>query len=109
MLDTKVRPGFCVPRRFTRQGTITYNMPMLALWIALIILGILVLQRIIRKIWHFPAPVYLGYLLGSKLRRFIYPERQLIERSGIQPGMMVVDVGCGSGAYTPYVARTVGS
>jgi len=82
---------------------------MLALWIVLIILVILVLQRVIRKIWHFPAPVYLGYLLNSRLRRIIYPERQIIERSGIRPGMTVVDLGCGSGAYTPYVARTVGN
>jgi len=98
-----------VSGRFTRQDIITYNKLMLALWIVLIILGILAVGRIIRKIWHFPAPVYLGYLLSSKLRRFIYPERQLIERSGIKPGMTVVDLGCGSGAYTPYVARTVGS
>jgi ubiquinone/menaquinone biosynthesis C-methylase UbiE len=101
--------GFSVLGRFTRQGIITYNKPMLALWIVLIILGVLILERILRKIWHLPAPVYLGYLLNSKLRRFIYPERQLIERSGIKPGMTVVDLGCGSGAYAPYVARAVGA
>jgi ubiquinone/menaquinone biosynthesis C-methylase UbiE len=98
-----------VSGRFTRQDIITYNKLMLALWIVLIILGILIAQRIVRKIWQFPAPVYLGYLLSSKLRRSIYPERQLIARSGIKPGMTVVDLGCGSGAYAPYVARTVGT
>ena len=79
------------------------------MWIFLAVLGILIIGRILRKLWHFPAPVYLGYLLNSRLRRWVYPPEQLIERSGIQPGMTVVDLGCGSGAYTPYVARTVGN
>jgi ubiquinone/menaquinone biosynthesis C-methylase UbiE len=81
---------------------------MLALWIFLAVLIVLIVGRILRKIWHFPAPAYLGYLLSSRLRRRVYPPQQLIERSGIKPGMVVVDLGCGSGAYTPYIARAVG-
>jgi len=82
---------------------------MLVLWIFLGILGVLIIQRVIRKLWHFPAPAYLGYLLSSRLRRRVYPPAQLIDRSGIKPGMTVVDLGCGSGAYTPYAARAVGN
>ena len=81
---------------------------MTALTIILVFLGILVMMRVIRKVTHFPAPAYVGYLLDSRLRRWAQPPQQLIERSGIKPGMTVVDLGCGSGAYTPYVARAVG-
>ena len=82
---------------------------MLALWIILAIIAVLIIGRILRKLWHFPAPAYLGYLLNSRLRLRIYPPQQLIERSGIKKGMTVVDLGCGSGAFTPYVARAVGN
>jgi ubiquinone/menaquinone biosynthesis C-methylase UbiE len=81
---------------------------MLALWIILAVVVLLVLGRIFRKLRHNPAPPYVGYLLSSRIRRWLYPPEQIIERSGIKPGMMVVDLGCGSGAYTPYAARAVG-
>ncbi|HEX7364862.1 MAG TPA: class I SAM-dependent methyltransferase [Dehalococcoidia bacterium] len=64
--------------------------------------------KIVRKIWHFPAPAYIGRLLDSGYRRRIQPPEQMIDRSGIKKGMNVLDLGCGSGAFTTYVARTVG-
>ncbi len=66
------------------------------------------LAKIVRKIWHFPAPAYIGRLLDSGYRRKIQPPEQMIERSGIKKGMKVLDLGCGSGAFTTYVARAVG-
>ncbi|MBI2832529.1 MAG: class I SAM-dependent methyltransferase [Chloroflexi bacterium] len=36
------------------------------------------------------------------------PPDKIIERSGIKPGMTVLDLGCGSGAFTIPVARAVG-
>ncbi len=36
------------------------------------------------------------------------PADKLIERSGIKPGMTLMDLGCGSGAFTTFVARAVG-
>jgi ubiquinone/menaquinone biosynthesis C-methylase UbiE len=81
---------------------------MLAIKIVLIIIGVLILFRIAKRIWHFPAPAFAGYFFGSNLRRWGQPPAQVIERSGIEPGMTVVDLGCGSGAFTPYVARVVG-
>ncbi|MCJ7515120.1 MAG: class I SAM-dependent methyltransferase [Dehalococcoidia bacterium] len=66
------------------------------------------LAKIVRKLWHFPAPAFIGRLLDSGYRRRIQPPDKFIERSGIKKGMQVLDLGCGSGAFTPFIARTVG-
>ena len=85
---------------------------MTALKVTLIVLGALlsyqVLIRIIRKLYHFPAPAFIGRFLDSDLRRWLQPSAKMIKRSGIKQGMTVLDLGCGSGAFTPFVARTVG-
>ena len=36
------------------------------------------------------------------------PPLLVIERSGIKEGMKVLEIGCGSGAFTSYIARAVG-
>lgn len=64
--------------------------------------------KLIRKMFRFPAPAFIGRLLDSGYRRRIQPPAQLIERSGIKKGMQVLDLGCGSGAFTPLIARAVG-
>jgi ubiquinone/menaquinone biosynthesis C-methylase UbiE len=64
--------------------------------------------KIVRKLVHFPAPAFIGRLLDSGYRRKIQPPSQLIERSGIKKGMHVLDLGCGSGAFTTFLARAVG-
>lgn len=66
------------------------------------------LAKLIRKMFRFPAPAFIGRLLDSGYRRRIQPPGQLIERSGIKQGMHVLDLGCGSGAFTPFIARMVG-
>jgi len=85
---------------------------MTALKVILIVLGaILVWQaliRIIRKLYHFPAPAFIGRFLDSDVRRCLQPPGKLIERSGIKQGMAVMDLGCGSGAFTSFVAKVVG-
>ena len=85
---------------------------MTALKVILIVLGAFflyqVLIRIIRKSYHFPAPAFIGRFLDSNHRRRLQPPGKIIERSGIKQGMTVVDLGCGSGAFTPFVARVVG-
>lgn len=68
----------------------------------------LVLARIIRRLWHFPAPAFIGRFLDSNHRRRMQPADKLIRRSGISEGMQVLEIGCGSGAYTTFVARAVG-
>ena len=85
---------------------------MTALKVILIVLGAILLYqaliRKIRKLYHFPAPAFIGRFLDSDVRRWLQPPDKLIERSSIKPGMTVVDLGCGSGAFTPFVARAVG-
>jgi ubiquinone/menaquinone biosynthesis C-methylase UbiE len=85
--------------------------------IILIILGILFAYlifmaliggRILRKFVHFPAPFFVGYFLDSNLRRRLQPPDKLIKRSGISKKMTVLEIGCGSGAYTIFMAREVG-
>jgi len=72
------------------------------------ILLCLALIRVIRKLYHFPAPAFIGRFLDSDIRRWGQPSDKMIERSGIKPGMTVIDLGCGSGAFTPFIARVVG-
>jgi ubiquinone/menaquinone biosynthesis C-methylase UbiE len=68
----------------------------------------LMLAKLIRRFWHFPAPAIIGYGLDSDVRRTLQPPGPIITRSGIEEGMHVLEVGCGSGAYTTFVARAVG-
>jgi len=79
------------------------------LWILVIFIVWQILFRIGRKILNFPAPAFIGRFLDSDMRRRIQPTGPLIERSGIKQGMRVLEIGCGSGAYTTFVARAVGS
>lgn len=69
------------------------------LWISLSIIG---------RIRPFPVPYFMGRHLDSNYRRIIQPPDKLIDRSGIREGMCVLEVGCGSGAFTNYIARAVG-
>jgi ubiquinone/menaquinone biosynthesis C-methylase UbiE len=84
-----------------------------ALRFVLIVLGLaflwLTVARILRRFFRFPAPAIIGYGLDSDLRRRFQPPAQIIERSGFETGMRVLEVGCGSGAYTTFVARAVGN
>jgi ubiquinone/menaquinone biosynthesis C-methylase UbiE len=78
------------------------------MWIFGFFLVYQVLLRIFRKTIHFPAPAFIGKFLDSKWRRMVQPPQQIIQRSGFRPGMKVLEVGCGSGCYTTFVARAVG-
>lgn len=81
--------------------------------IILIILGILIiyqfLLRLGRRYWKFPAPAFIGRFLDSKQRKIMQPSEKIISRSGINSGMTVLEIGCGSGAFTTDVAREVGN
>lgn len=80
--------------------------------IILIVLGAIfmyqVLIRIIRKLYHFPAPAFIGRFLDSDFRRWLQPPDKMIGRSGIKPRVTVMELGCGSGAFTLFIAREVG-
>lgn len=81
--------------------------------ILIVIIGLIVsyfiFLRIIRKIIPSPAPAFLGRIFDSDLRRKMQSPGKVIQRSGIQKGMQVLEVGCGSGAITTFVARAVGN
>jgi ubiquinone/menaquinone biosynthesis C-methylase UbiE len=64
--------------------------------------------RLLRRYFKFPAPPIIHTFLDSNLRRKLQPPELIISRSGIQPGMQVLEVGCGSGAFTPHIAHAVG-
>ena len=73
--------------------------------------GIVVYQiavRILRRFYDFPAPAIIGRFLDSDLRRLMQSPLKLVARSGIHSGMRVLEIGCGSGAFTTFVARAVG-
>lgn len=64
--------------------------------------------RILRRFIHFPAPAIIGRFLDSDLRRKLQSPDAIIKRSGIEKNMKVLEVGCGSGAFTTYIARAIG-
>ncbi|MDP3093265.1 MAG: class I SAM-dependent methyltransferase [bacterium] len=76
--------------------------------ILVVFIGWQILIRVFRKLFHFPAPAFIGRFLDSNYRRKAQPPDKLIERSGIRKGMKVLDLGCGNGAFTTFVARIVG-
>jgi ubiquinone/menaquinone biosynthesis C-methylase UbiE len=65
--------------------------------------------RIVTKVFGYksPAPPFFGPLLDSDLRRAFQDPRGIMERSGIRENMRVLEVGCGSGAFTALVARRI--
>jgi ubiquinone/menaquinone biosynthesis C-methylase UbiE len=82
------------------------------LQIILVALGaiiiLLVMVRVYLKLNSRPAPFVIDPFLNSPLRYLVQPSARVIERSGIKPGMTVLDLGCGSGAFTLPAARVVG-
>ncbi|MCJ7743280.1 MAG: methyltransferase domain-containing protein [Dehalococcoidales bacterium] len=67
-----------------------------------------VVVRLYLKFHSQPAPPIIGPFLNSPLRRVTQPSARVIERSGVKPGMTMLDLGCGSGAFTLPAARVVG-
>jgi ubiquinone/menaquinone biosynthesis C-methylase UbiE len=67
-----------------------------------------IVARLIRRLFPCPAPAALGIFLDSGLRKRLQPPDVVIDRSGLVPGMDVLEIGCGSGAFTTTAARVVG-
>jgi len=83
--------------------------PLQIILVALAAIAILlVIVRVYLKLNSRPAPPIIGPFLNSPLRRVVQPSARVIERSGIKPGMTMLDLGCGSGAFTFAAARLVG-
>ena len=76
-----------------------------------IILGLLVLHtivRIIRHFYKFPIPEFMADFIDNPIRRRFQPPAETPIRHGIQPGMIVLEVGPGNGRYTVATAKYVG-
>ena len=86
---------------------------MIAIYILLIVLACFILWqiliRLVRRFAKFPAPAFIGRFLDSDLRRKLQPPVRIVADSGIKMGMKVLEVGCGSGAFTIAAARAVGT
>jgi ubiquinone/menaquinone biosynthesis C-methylase UbiE len=67
-----------------------------------------VIVRLVRHFWHFPAPAIIEVFLNSRLRAKLQDPRKVVQRSGIKPGMQVLEIGCGGGFFLPYAADAVG-
>ena len=83
-----------------------------AIYVILIILAFLILWqilvRVVRRYLKFPAPAFIGGFLDSRYRKHLQPPQKIVENSGIIKGMKVLEIGCGSGAFTIGAARAIG-
>jgi ubiquinone/menaquinone biosynthesis C-methylase UbiE len=64
--------------------------------------------RIVRHFYKFPMPEFMANLIDHPLRRRFQPPYETAVRHGLEPGMVVLEVGPGSGTYTMGAARRVG-
>jgi 2-polyprenyl-3-methyl-5-hydroxy-6-metoxy-1,4-benzoquinol methylase len=81
-----------------------------------IVLGFIVLLGLIAIIWRFsslrssmPCPTWLSWLVELDNPFFKnYSARAIIQHSALEPGMNVLDFGCGPGRLTIPVAKQIG-
>ncbi len=64
--------------------------------------------RVVRHFYKFPMPQFLADVIDNPVRRKIQPPGRTALRHGIEPGMVVLEVGPGSGTYTIAAAQRVG-
>ena len=85
---------------------------MIAIYILVIILALIIiwqiLIRLVRRFAKFPAPAFIGRFLDSGFRQRLQPPQRIMADSGIKVGMKILEVGCGSGAFTIAAARATG-
>ncbi len=77
------------------------GLPLLAVFLHTIV-------RVVRHFYKFPMPQFAANIIDNPLRRRIQPPDETAIRHGIEPGMVVLDVGPGNGTYTVATARRVG-
>lgn len=80
----------------------------LLLGLPLLLITLHTLVRIVRHFRKFPMPEFAANIIDNPFRRRIQPTDEMPIRHGIEPGMVVLEVGPGNGTYTVATARRVG-
>lgn len=81
-------------------------------WIALVILGWLVVvhpvTKLVRRRTGLPDPTFIIYFINNPIRRKFQPPGGVVDHVHIQEGMNILEVGPGTGFYTFEAARRAG-
>lgn len=82
----------------------------LTLVFILVILAVISLLgwRLLTKLYHLPCPPGFIFILESRLMENVAGPEAIIQRAGIQPGMRVLDAGCGPGRMSVPLAAYLG-
>jgi ubiquinone/menaquinone biosynthesis C-methylase UbiE len=80
----------------------------IAISLPLLLLTLHTAIRVIRHFYKFPMPQFLANLIDNPLRRRIQPPATTPIRHGVEPGMLVLEVGPGNGRYTLSTAERLG-
>jgi len=56
-----------------------------------------------------PFPSWCSFLLTHPWRKREFDRDKIIEQAGIAPGMTVLELGCGPGFFTEFIARRLGA
>ncbi len=65
----------------------------------------LALAKLLARVFPFPMPHRVSFILESWPRRITMPARTTLNRMGLAPGMVAVEVGPGTGYFTFEVAK----
>jgi len=70
--------------------------------------GVLAISAAAWRLARRPCPSWPGFLIENRYTDAVAGARLLVERAGIEPGMHVLDAGCGPGRVTLPAAARVG-
>lgn len=76
--------------------------------ICILLIFLNILTRIVKYYIKIPMPQIMAEIIDNPLRRSLQPPEVMPLRHGIEPGMLVLEVGPGNGRYTMETARRVG-
>ncbi len=100
--------GFSIfPKDFLFQG-VHWLLEIFLLVFLFVFLWVCCCVRSVRYFWKFPMPSTMGNAIAAgPYRNRVQPPSMLVESIGANPGMTVIDIGCGSGFYTVAVAKAI--
>ena len=91
-----------------REVNVSKRIFLIAIGLPLLMLAIHTAIRVVRYFYKFPMPQCLANLIDNPLRRRIQPPDTTPIRHGVEPGMLVLEVGPGNGRYTLSTAERLG-